>query len=110
VLRGGSEFIYPGGIAFHEFEDPFLGDFVLQGCLDHVVPYRDGLFETHLRELAIERIPAISSAGGRAVGSGDAPGGIVEVAVIASAEGGRAAGFAGRAGKGAQGNYGLPPE
>jgi len=109
VFDSGSELIHAGSVAFHDFEDPFLGDFVLQCCLDDVVPRRDGLFGPHCWKLAVERIPAISGAGGSAARSGDAAGGIVEVTVIASAEGRRAARLAGGVEKRTQGNHELPP-
>jgi hypothetical protein len=88
LLHHGSEFIHSRCIAFHDLEDPLLRDFVFEGCFDDLVPRRDGLFGAHLWELAVERVPAISGTGGWAARSGDAAGWIVEVAVIASAEGG----------------------
>jgi len=59
LLHRSSEFVNSRGVTVHDFEDPSLRNFVFQGCLDDVTPSRDRLFGAHLRELAVERGPAI---------------------------------------------------
>lgn len=86
----GSEFRDSPGVTVHDPEDPFLRNFVVEDCLNYLVPDGDGLFGTHLRQPAIEREPTIGGARGRAARPRQAAGCVVMVAEVLAAKGGAA--------------------